>query len=104
MLGLETALPLALEHSGLDLPEVLTALSRRPAAIAGISDRHGEPVSCGRPANLCVFDPDATWVVSGKAMASRSANTPYEGWTLRGRVRHTLSAGVPVVVDGEVRQ
>ena len=104
MLGLETALPLALEHSGLDLPAVLTVLSRQPAAIAGISDRHGGPVSHGRPANLCVFDPDATWVVSGKEMASRSANTPYEGWTLRGRVRHTLSAGVPVVVDGEPRQ
>ena len=50
---------------------------------------------------LCVFDPDVTWVVSGRGMASRSANTPYEGWTLRGRVRHTLCAGVPVVVDGE---
>jgi len=104
MLGLETALSLALEHSGLDLSGVLAALSWRPAAIAGLADRHGGPVRPGGPANLCVFDPDATWTVSGRAMASRSANTPYEGWILRGRVRHTLSRGVPVVVDGEARR
>ena len=104
MLGLETALSLALEYSGLDLSGVLAALSWRPAVIAGLADRHGGPVRPGRPANLCVFDPDATWTVSGRAMASRSANTPYEGWSLRGRVRHTLNRGEPVVVDGEARR
>lgn len=101
MLGLETAFALALGDSGLDLPEVLALLSWRPAAIAGVADRHGAPLVPGAPANLCVLDPDETWTVSGAAMASLSSNTPYEGRTLRGRVRHTIRAGVPVVVDGE---
>ena len=103
MLGLETAFALALGDSGLDLPEVLALLSWRPAAIAGVADRHGAPLVPGTPANLCVLDPDETWTVSGAAMASLSSNTPYEGRTLRGRVRHTIRAGVPVVVDGEAR-
>ena len=104
MLGLETAFSLALGDSGLDLPEVLALLSWRPAAIAGVADRHGVPVVPGAPANLCVVDPDETWTVSGVAMASLSSNTPYEGRTLRGRVRHTIRAGEPVVVDGEARR
>ena len=104
MLGLETAVSLALGDSGLDLPEVLALLSWRPAAIAGVADRHGVPVVPGAPANLCVVDPDETWTVSGVAMASLSSNTPYEGRTLRGRVRHTIRAGEPVVVDGEARR
>ena len=104
MLGLETAFSLALGESGLDLPEVLALLSWKPAAIAGVADRHGAPVVPGVPANLCVVDPDETWTVSGAAMASLSSNTPYEGRSLRGRVRHTIRAGVPVVVDGEARR
>ena len=102
MLGLETAFALTLDESGLDLPEVLALLSWKPAAIAGVADRHGAPILPGNPANLCVVDPDEVWTVSGAAMASRSCNTPYEGRSLRGRVRHTLRAGEPVVVDGEV--
>ena len=104
MLGLETAFALTLGESGLDRPEVLAVLSWRPAAIAGIADRHGAVVVPGAPANLCVVDPDETWTVSGAAMASRSHNTPYEGRTLRGRVRHTVCAGEPVVIAGEAQR
>ena len=104
MLGLETAFALTLGESGLDLPEVLAVLSWKPAAIAGIADRHGVSLVPGAPANLCVVDPDETWTVSGTAMASRSSNTPYEGDTLRGRVRHTIRAGELVVVDGEAQR
>ncbi len=101
MLGLETAFSVALEDSGLDLPEVVALMSWRPAAIAGVGDRHGVPLEAGNPANLCVIDLDSTWTVFGSAMASPSSNTPFEGRTLRGRVRHTIRAGLPVVVDGE---
>jgi dihydroorotase len=104
MLGLETALALALCELDLPLDRVLGLLSWRPAAIAGVADRHGGPVAIGRPANLCVIDPAVTWVVRGEAMASRSRNTPYEGRTLRGRVRHTICNGEPVVIDGEAQR
>ena len=101
MLRLETALSLSLEHSGLDLPGVLNLLSWQPAKIAGIDNRHGMTVEKDNPANLCVIDLDETWTVSGKEMLSRSSNTPYEGWNLRGRVRHTINNGLLVVFDGE---
>ena len=101
MLGLETALALALTELDLPVEQVLALMAWQPAAVASIDDRHGGPVVPGAPANLCVIDPQATWTVSGTAMASPSRNTPYEGRTLRGRVRHTLLAGDPVVIDGE---
>ncbi len=99
MLGLETALAVALSVAPLE--QVLALMSWQPAAIAGLADRHGGPVAEGRPANLCVIDPAATWQVDAGRLASRSRNTPYDGWKLTGRVRHTVVAGVPVVVDAE---
>jgi dihydroorotase len=104
MLGLETALALALTHLHLPIADLLALLSWRPAALLGVSDRHGGPIEAGRPANLCVVDPAATWTVDPAALASRSRNTPYGGMTLRGRVRHTLLAGEPVVVDAEAQR
>jgi dihydroorotase len=104
MLGLETALALAITELSLDLAQVLALLSWRPAAIAGIADVHGGPIAEGRPANVCVIDPSATWTVDPFALASRSRNTPYTGRTLTGRVRHTFLWGEPVVLDGEAQR
>jgi dihydroorotase len=104
MLGLETALALALTELDLPLPQVLAALSWRPARIAGLSERHGGPIVEGRPANLAVVDPASTWVVEPERLASRSRNTPYAGRKLTGRVRHTLLRGEPVVIDGEAQR
>jgi dihydroorotase len=104
MLGLETALALALTHLDLPIVDVLALLSWRPAALLGAGDRHGGPIEAGRPANLCVVDTAATWTVDPLALASRSRNSPYVGMALTGRVRHTLLAGEPVVVDGEAQR
>jgi dihydroorotase len=100
MLGLEYALALALTELDLDVARVLALMSWRPAAIAGVADRHGGAVTEGAAANLCVFDPDATWTIDGSGGASRSSNVPYVGRTVRGRVRHTFLRGEPVVLDG----
>ncbi len=100
MLGLETALGLALAELDLSVERVLALLSWQPAAIAGI-EAHGGPVAVGRPANLCVIDPAATWTVDPAALASRSRNTPYAGRTLTGRARHTILRGEPVVIDAK---
>jgi dihydroorotase len=104
MLGLETALAVAITELELPLARVLALLSWQPASIAHLSERHGGPIVAGRPANLCVVDPDVTWVVRGADMASRSRNTPFEGRTLRGRVRHTVHDGEIVVLDGEAQR
>jgi len=100
MLGLETALGVVL--GVLDLERALAALSWRPAAIAGLSPRHGGPLVEGAAANLCVIDPASSWTVG--RLASRSRNNPFAGWTLTGRVRHTVVDGEPVVVDCEAQR
>jgi dihydroorotase len=100
MLGLETALGVSLAHLDMALVDVIAAMSWKPAAIAGVADRHGRPIAVGEPANLTIFDPDATWEVVPARLASRSRNTPYVGVPLRGRVVHTILAGTPVVADG----
>jgi dihydroorotase len=106
MIGLETALAVALTELGEELPvsTILGLLSWRPARIAGLSAEHGGPVAPGASANLCVIDPTETWVVDPARMASRSRNTPFAGRRLAGRVRHTVYRGEPVVVDGEARR
>ena len=101
MLGLETALALAITELDLPLAQIIGLLSWRPAAIVGIDDDHGGHLVPGRAANLCVIDPAATWVVDPDATASRSRNNPYAGRTLTGRVRHTIYRGTPTVLDGE---
>ncbi len=100
MLGLETALALSLTYLDMPLEDIIAALSWKPAAIAGLADRHGRPVTPGEPANLAVVDPAATWTVVPAKLASKSRNTPYAGMELRGSVRHTIFDGHPVVVDG----
>ena len=104
MLGLETALALALTELDLPIEQVLALLSWQPARIAGLADRHGGPVAEGGAANLCVIDPTATWTVDPTRSASRSRNTPYAGRTLTGRVRHTILRGEPVVIDAEAQR
>ncbi|MDA8274505.1 MAG: dihydroorotase [Actinomycetota bacterium] len=104
MLGLETALALALTELEVPLSRVLALLSWQPAAIAGLAPDHGGPVAPGAAANLCVLDPDHPWVVDPASSASRSRNTPYAGRRLRAKVRHTVLAGEPVVVDGEAQR
>lgn len=105
MLGLETALALAItELADMVIQNVLAALSWNPARIAGIEAEHGGPIAEGRPANLCVIDPAATWVVDPERLASRSRNTPYAGRKLTGRVRHTILRGELVVKDGEAQR
>ena len=104
MLGLETALALALTELDLPVERVLALLSWQPAAIAGLSSRHGGPIAAGVPANICVIDPELRWVVDVQRLASRSRNCPYGGRTLSGRVRHTILRGEPVVVNGEAQR
>lgn len=104
MLGLETSLALSISELGLELQQVVALLSWQPAAIGGVDDRHGRALEVGAPANITVFDPNLNWTVSAARLASKSRNTPYSGRSVRGKVRHTVFQGKPVVVDGEARR
>ncbi len=108
MLGLQTALPLAIGELALPLGHLLALMSWQPAAIAGLDGARGGgqggPIVPGAAANLCVIDPTARWTVDPVALASRSRNTPYGGRRLTGQVRHTVFRGEPVVIDAEAQR
>ncbi|MGV0786232.1 dihydroorotase [Mycolicibacterium sp. XJ2] len=104
MLGLQTALSVVVEtmvRPGLlSWRDVARVMSERPAEIVGLPDQ-GRPLEIGEPANLTVVDPDATWTVEGSALASRSANTPYEALELPAAVTLTLLRGKVTARDGK---
>jgi len=83
----------------LDWRGVARVLSEAPARIGGLAGQ-GCPIAVGEPANLVVIDPDSSWTVRGLELASLSANTPFEGMELPGRVVGTFLRGRQTVADG----
>jgi len=99
MIGLETALSLGLAAVAagcLTLPQLLGAMSTRPAALIG-EERSVRP---GVLADLVVFDAGAGWRVDRSSLFSRSANTPLLGRELPGVVRLTVTGGRITFDDG----
>ncbi len=101
MLGLETALPIAIHVFGEQWDLIAERMSYAPARIAQLSG-HGHPLTPGNPANFTLIDPTAKWAVDPHGLASLSHNTPYAGMTLPGRVVHTYLRGVQTVENGKV--
>ena len=90
VIGLETALPLVLRALDGDLSLLFDRMSAAPARIAGLASQ-GQPVEPGSSGNLVVIDPDQQWATD--RFASKSSNSPFGGWTLRGRVKLTIHRG-----------
>jgi dihydroorotase len=94
VIGLETAFALAmtfLVHTGcISLADLIRLLSVNPAGIIG---RPGGRVQLGGPADLTLVDPDREWTYSAAAGRSRSRNSPFDGWKLKGAVAATIVAG-----------
>ena len=91
--GLDTLLPLALQlahEQVLPLSDLLHRLTRGPAEILGLP---GGTLASGATADICIFDPERTWVLDTASMCSNGQNTPFMGWEMKGRVIHTLLAG-----------
>jgi dihydroorotase len=93
--GLETALGLSLRwlHKEWKLPvgRVLSLLSAQPAALLNLKGRG--TLSVGSFADVMVFDPKAEWIYNARETKSKSRNTPFDGWTMQGKVRWTISEG-----------
>lgn len=99
--SLQLGLPLvwtAARARGHSLAEVVGWMATGPAAVAGLTDRGA--IVPGRPADLVLFDPDATWHVDGARLEHRHAVTPHDGRGVTGRVVETWLAGTPIVRDG----
>jgi dihydropyrimidinase len=103
--GVETLLPLV--HSEgvgkglLHLPDIPRLLSEGPARVYGLYPRKGV-LDVGSDADLVLFDPDATWEVDPASLHMNTDFSPYEGWTITGRVDATVARGDVVYAHGEL--
>ena len=69
-----------------------------PAKVMGWTDRGS--LQPGLRADLCVVDPEAVWTVDPTEGFSKSVNTPFAGWELKGRVSTTVFGGRIVFQNG----
>jgi dihydroorotase len=102
IIGLETLLPVcvgALIVPGrLTWPQLLGKLTINPARILGIDRGTLRP---GAVADVTVIDPDAEWTIDVSRFRSKSRNSPFGGWKVRGRAVAVLAGGQVKV--GEAR-
>ena len=80
----------------LNLSELIEKMSPAPARILGLP---AGTLSPGSAADVVVFDPDETWVVSPEALHGKSRNAVFKGKTLSGRVKRTYLSGRLVYCD-----
>jgi dihydroorotase len=99
IVGLETLIPITvralIEPGYLTWPEVIAKLTVNPARLLGLDHRKGS-LRPGHDADVTIIDPDAAWVIEPECLVSKSRNTPFGGWSVRGRAS-------TVIVAGEVR-
>jgi dihydroorotase len=94
IVGLETAVPLALDrlvHSGvISLSRLVELMSVNPARVLRVA---GGSLAEGSVADVTILAPELAVTIDRAKLRSRSKNTPFHGWTLRGGVAATLVAG-----------
>ncbi len=97
IVGLETVLPICIktliEPGHLSWSELIAKLTSGPAAVLGIDRGTLVP---GSVADITIIDPTAEWTINPDGFRSKSRNSPFVGWNVRGRP-------TTVIVDGQVR-
>ncbi|MDH5217092.1 MAG: dihydroorotase [Gammaproteobacteria bacterium] len=91
--GLASLLPLTLklvEETSLSLSDALGFITYKPAKVLGLNVG---AIAVGDSADVCVFDPEACWILNEDTMISRGKNSPYMNRELVGKVSHTLYEG-----------
>ncbi len=101
IVGLETAVGLTLTHlvapGVLSLADAIARLTSIPARIMGLP---GGTLQEGASADVAVIDPDLEWTVDPAQFRSKSKNTPFAGWRLKGKAVMTILGGRVTHRDG----
>jgi len=93
IVGLETALGLTLklvQEGVFSLTEAIRKLSVNPALILKLGKG---TLSVGADADMTMIDPNVDWTVDASQFKSKSKNTPFDGWNLRGKAVWTIVGG-----------
>jgi dihydroorotase len=103
IIGLETALPVCLDilvrQEKFPLSRVLDLLTRKAAEVLKLPAGTLAP---GAVADVCVFDPDETWLYNTYGAFSKSINSPWDKQNLTGRVKTTIVSGQVVYQNGKM--
>jgi dihydroorotase len=98
IIGLETFLPICVTHlvekGHLTWPQLIEKMTVNPAGVLGIDRGTLKP---GRPGDVTVIDPTAEWTVDVSQFKTKSRNSPFDGWKVKGRA-------VATIVGGEVKK
>ena len=101
IVGLETSLPLGITYlvnkGVLTLSELLRKMCVNPANILGLNKGS---LAVNRPADIVIFDPNEMYTVDVNSFVSKGKNSPYNGFTLNGKVKYTIVNGKIVVNQG----
>jgi dihydroorotase len=93
IIGLETQLALSLElvrNKALSLAALIEKFTVNPARLLRLPKG---TLSVGADADITVIDPDRSWTYDVQQSASRSRNSPFHGWNLRGKAVLTIVGG-----------
>lgn len=105
IVGLETALSLTLalvDEGVLTLESAIDKLATAPAKAFSLN---AGTLAVGAPADVAIVDPNREWQVDPSRFRSKSRNTPFAGWKVRGRVTTTIVSGrVVFELDRSERQ
>jgi dihydroorotase len=98
IVGLETELALFLtilvhQKKAIDLKRLITLYTVNPATLARLPKGTLRP---GADADITLIDPEVEWVFRKEDSFSRSRNTPFDGWKLKGRAVRTIVGGKSV--------
>ena len=98
--GLETSLALGItslvKKGHLTMVQLMEKMSLNPARLYHLDCGRLEE---GRPADLVIFDPEKAWTVKAEEFASKSANSPFVGEELTGKVTYTICKGKVIYED-----
>lgn len=104
MVGFETALSICITEliktKILTWPELIEKLSLNPSKILGI--KRGT-LSEGAPADITVIDPEKEWVYKKEESESKSSNSPFIGWTLKGMATDVIVAGKAAMKNRNIK-
>jgi dihydroorotase len=103
IIGLETALSLGVmelvEKKVLSWPDLITKMSVNPARILSL---RAPGLARGSAADIVVMDPEKEYVYKRSSIESKSKNSPFIDWKLKGRVEHVFVGGRHVMKDEEI--
>jgi dihydroorotase len=92
IVGLESSLGLSLklvQEGVLTMAQLVERMSTAPGRII----RNGGTLAVGAAADITIIDPDLEWTVDAAQFQSKSKNTPFDGWKLKGKAVQTIVGG-----------